>query len=276
MNIAYRATDIAFRADENGEGGVIEGRMVPYNEWTVVRSIMEGGPFLERILPGALKKTLAERAHRMRVLFHHGLDSLGKQPIAQIEEIADRADGLYYRARLFPSVPPLIVDGLRSEQYGASVGMRLPYKAKVTRFPKKSEHNPEGLEERSVTEAAMNEFSITAFPVYEGGTASMRAVTDDVARLMYGEAVVASFVESDRDGLLQLVRTQLEAEEPTHSEPDEEVAPEAEPEPAEEPAEEEPPKDEPEPVEASRDTQKPKPTKDWLSEQEVAPPWVIP
>src|SRR5688572_4396690 len=84
--LVYRATEPAqMRLREEGDGApVLEGRMMPYEEWTEVKSSVEGH-FLERFAPGALGKTMKERAHRIRALFEHGLDFLGRQPIATIE-----------------------------------------------------------------------------------------------------------------------------------------------------------------------------------------------
>jgi len=272
MEMFYRSAEMAYR-DDGGEAGIIEGRMVPYNAWTEVKSVFEGH-FLERILPGALKKTFAERGHRMKVLFHHGLDSLGKQPIAKLEEIIDREDGAYYRARLFPSVPPLILDGLRADDYGISIGMVLPYRSENNRRPGKSEHNPDGIEERTVTEAAMREMSVTAFPVYEGTSAGVRSVTDDVLWMQYGDVIPRLGARKDPTALLQILRSELQEEAaPEHPEPDEsDPTPEPE-EPQDEPKDE--PDEEKELVEAGRATQ-PKPKKDWLSEEEARPTWTIP
>lgn len=251
METYYRSAELAFRDDGDGPG-IVEGRMVPYNQWTEIRSALEGH-FLERILPGALTKTLKERAGKMRVLFQHGMESIGKSPIAALEEVRDEEDGAYYRARLLPSTPALIVDGLRAGLYGTSIAMRLPIRYDTTQRPKRSEYNPDGLEERSVMEASVKELSIVTFPAYEGATASVRSLTDEliVARLM-----------DDPHHLLELVRNQSEEAAPPHPEPDEEPTPEEN-------------RDEPEPVEAGRDTQ-PKPKKDWLSEKEVSPPWLLP
>jgi len=262
MEMFYRSAEMAYR-DDGGEAGIIEGRMIPYNSWTEVKSVFEGH-FLERVLPGALKKTFAERGHRMKVLFHHGLDSLGKQPIAKLEEIIDREDGAYYRARLFPSVPPLILDGLRANDYGISIGMVLPYRSENNRRPGKSAHNPDGIEERTVTETAMRELSVTAFPVYEGTSVGVRSVTDDVLWMQYGDLIPRVGARKDPTALLQILRSELQEAAPEHPEPD------VEPEP-EEPT----PPAEPEPVEAGRATP-PKPKKDWLSEEEARPTWTIP
>ena len=208
QEISYRSAELVYREEPDGGGGILEGRMVPYGEWTEIRSSIEGH-FFERVMPGALTKTIAERAGRLRVLFEHGLSQiLDRQSIAAVEEIRDEADGPYYRANLLKGLPDLLLDGLRQGLYGTSIAMR-PIKGDIDAKPGKSDHNPEGIEERSITEAFLREFCVVSFPAYEGATATVRSLTDDfyVARLM-----------EHPDALLQLVRAQAETE-PSHSEP---------------------------------------------------------
>lgn len=265
METFYRSAELAYRDGEDGQPGVLEGRMVPYDQWTEIRSIMEGH-FLERIRQGALTKTLREQVAKMRVLFQHGFSrSLDQAPIAKIESVRDAADGPHYRSLLLPSVPEIIVDGLRAGLYGTSIAMRMPMRFEA-HFPKRpTEHNPEMLEERTVTEASIKEMSVVTFPAYEGTTATVRSLTD--------ELLVARLAE-DPTKLLQILRSELQEEAaPEHPEPDEEAAPEPEPE---EEADSAPEEDEPQvPVEAGRATQ-PKPTKDWLSVEEARPEWKLP
>lgn len=247
METAYRSAELAYRADDGEGHGVLEGRMVPYGTWTEIRSAVEGH-FMERILPGALTKTLAERAAKLRVLFQHGRDFLGAQPIATLEGTRDEDDGAYYRASLFPSLPSLLMDGLRAGAYGTSIAMR-PLKGENVKKPGKSEHNPEGIEERTVTEASLREISVVTFPAYEGATATVRSLTDD----FYAEMLVQRHPEL----LLELVRAQTE---PTHSEP---------PEPEDQ-----------DDGKASRATQsqetQPSPKRDWLSTEKEVPAWRLP
>jgi len=141
-------TDIAvmlFRDDSAGDGPVLEGRMVPYNEWTEVKSRAEGH-FLERFAPGALvANTVSSTAKLIRVLFEHGMDTVfGRQPIASIEELRDEADGAYYRARLLDGVPPLLVAGLRRGLYGSSVRFEPIEQDRVRQNPAKT--FPDGTE----------------------------------------------------------------------------------------------------------------------------------
>ena len=54
--LVYRAADPGEMSfSEETDGRTLEGRMVPYGEWTEVNSSMEGH-FLERFAPGSLAK----------------------------------------------------------------------------------------------------------------------------------------------------------------------------------------------------------------------------
>jgi HK97 family phage prohead protease len=153
-----------------GVGLPVVGRMVPFNEWTEVRSAKEGN-FFERFAPGSLSKSITERGARIRALFQHGTDALlGRQPIAAIEEMWEREEGAHYRSRLLSGVPELVVSGLRAGLYGSSVSFRARRFERVS-HPRRSMHNPDGLEERTITEADVYEFSFVTFPQYEGATA---------------------------------------------------------------------------------------------------------
>lgn len=198
--LVYRATEPAAMHFVEAEdvAPVLEGRMMPYGEWTEIKSRVEGH-FLERFAPGALAKTMAERSDRIRVLFEHGLDVLGGQTIAAIEEMREEPDGAYYRASLLDGLPNLLLAGLRRGLYGSSVRYG-PVKLDRVRSPKRSEHNPEGLEERTVREGFVKEFSVTTFPQYAGATASIRSLTDDIAaHKLLGDSRFLDFLETQAE-----------------------------------------------------------------------------
>jgi HK97 family phage prohead protease len=251
--IVYRSAELNYEKGSDGKPGILEGKMVPHGAWTEIRSAIEGN-FMERIAAGALKKTFAERANRMRVLFEHGFSRLlDKQPIAKLEELRDEDDGAYYRAKLLPGLPELLLSGLAEGEYGSSIGMRMPIQADIDHTPKRSDYNPEGIPESTVTEASLAEISVTAFPSYEGATATVRSITDDVILETHGQIIIAKLAREDPQRLLELVRTELQVE-PPHSEPPAEEAPQEEREPE----------------------HSPKPTKDWLSEKESEEAWRLP
>jgi HK97 family phage prohead protease len=226
---------------ETAEGGaILEGRMMPYNEWTEVNSSIEGH-FLERFAPGSLAKTMLERARRIRVLFEHGLDRLGKQPIATSDAFDDREDGAYFEATLLRGLPELLVEGLRSGVYGSSIRFR-PVKWDRARSPEESEHNPGGIPEHTIREAYMQEFSVVTFPQYEGATAAVRSLTDEIS---------ARQLMANPEKLLEIIQRMDSTDatsEPQHSHGEE--------------------GQEPDP--SSRSTQ---PTRDYLQPQEGVPTW---
>lgn len=239
--LVYRATEpaqMSFR-QEDGGAAILEGRMMPYDEWTEVNSSIEGH-FMERFSPGALAKTISERASRIRALFEHGMDSvLGRQAIAEIDEMTDRDDGAHFRATLLDGIPPLLVAGLRRGLYGSSIRFKpVPGKWERVRSPRPSDHNPDGIPEHTIREAYVQEFSVVTFPQYAGATAHVRSITDEVA---------AHKLLDSPERLLRMI-TALK-DEPQHSEREEQ----------EEPA-----------PERSRSTQ---PSHDYLNPKEREPKW---
>lgn len=239
--LVYRASDpqpIRFEQDGDADP-VLTGRMMPYGQWTEIRSRTEGH-FMERFASGSLTKTMSERLRSVKVLYEHGLDFLGKQSIAVFTRFDDREDGGWYEADMLRSVPELLLEGLRHGLYGSSVRFE-PLKWDRVRAPRRSEHNPDGLEERTVREAYIKEFSVVTFPQYEGATAGIRSLTDEVT---------AKQLLKDPLGLLEAFNGlggTGQREEPQHSETTETV-------------------------ETSRSTQQPR---DYLERKGERPAWLL-
>ncbi len=233
----YRACDLLRVVDDAEGNPVLEGRMMPYDEWTEINSRSEGH-FMERFAPGSLAKTMKEQAARIRVLFEHGEDRLGRQPIATVTELRDEPDGAYYRAELLRGLPDLIVDGLRRGVYGTSIRWG-PVKWDRRRSVEPSESNPQGLPEHTIREARLKEFSVVTFPAYAGATAHVRSLTDE----MTGRS-------SPEPGEEPAEATEAPPEvEPQHSEPEPGGEPDATP---------------------SRST---RPSRDYLNPKEAEPSW---
>ena len=248
---------------DEGDQGIIESMVVPFNEWIEVDSVFEGH-FMERFAPGSLRKTLRENLNRIRVYFEHGFSNkYDSQPIAELKRAWEEAGGAWFNAALLEGLDPVLLSGLQRGLYGASIGAKI-VKTDIDAKPKLSAHNPKGLEERTYTEVQAHDFSITPRPAYASTSVAMRSITDELT-------VERFLVNGDaQDKLLQILRETQEAE-PTHSEPtDSETevpAPAEDPEQVEEPVEEEKPDEpeapEPEP-EGSRATQ---PPHDYLSDE---------
>jgi phage head maturation protease len=135
------------------------------------------GRFMERIAPGAFTDSFASLTPK--ALFQHGRDpEVGDKVLGSPVTVREDDVGAAYEVPLFPSVPPLIVDGLRAGAYGASFRFSVTADD-VVRKPGRSTHNPEGLSERTITKADVAEFGPVTFPAYAGATAGIRSMTDD-------------------------------------------------------------------------------------------------
>ena len=153
------------------------GHFAVFNRWTEIDSWFEGN-FMERIAPGALKKTFREQRNQMRVLLQHGRDpQLGDKPIASITDLREDAEGGYYEADVFSGIPELVLDGLRAGVYGASFRFRV-VREEFNEEPKPSDANPKGIPERTIKEMQVFEFGPVTFPAYPEATAGVRSLTD--------------------------------------------------------------------------------------------------
>jgi phage head maturation protease len=161
----------------NGDGPVIlGGHYAVYNQWARIDGEWSG-PFLERMSPTAFEKTNAESRDTMKVLFQHGRDQqVGDKPIGSILSLGSDDVGAAYEVELYDGLPPLLLSGLRKGAYGSSFRFKVIQEV-FNDHPKASEYNPEGLPERTVTEAAVREFGPVTFPAYEGATATIRSAT---------------------------------------------------------------------------------------------------
>jgi HK97 family phage prohead protease len=176
--IRMRAEPIAFRAESDGSAPTLSGHFAVFNEWTEVNSLFEGN-FMERVKPGAFTKTIADDRSSMRCLFNHGRDTLGQQALGSIDVLRQDDKGAYYEVSLNQGIPPLLMEGLRKGQYGASFRFQVN-RMEVVERPKRSDYNPRQLPERTLTEIGVREFGPVTFPQYQGATAVARSVTDDL------------------------------------------------------------------------------------------------
>lgn len=177
----FRSTD-GFELRDAGDGQMptLAGRFAVFNQWTEIDSIWEGN-FLERIAPGAFKKTIADNAANMRVLFQHGQDpTVGDKPLGTITDLREDSQGAAYEVRLLDTTYNAdLLPGLRAGLYGASFRMRVT-KEDINSSAKPSDYNPKGLPERTIREAMVPEFGPVTFPAYPGASAGIRSLTDDL------------------------------------------------------------------------------------------------
>lgn len=165
------------RSSEDGTKTLF-GHFARFNEWTEIRSSFEGR-FMERIAPGAFSKTIAENRNGMRVLFDHGHDpSIGNKPLGAIRSLEEDDAGAAYEVDLFDAgyVRDLL-PALEAGQLGASFRFKV-MREDYNKRADASDRNPEGLPERTITEARVMEFGPVTFPAYEGASAGVRSLTD--------------------------------------------------------------------------------------------------
>ena len=160
-------------------GKTMTGHFSVFHEWAEVDSRWEGH-FMERMAPGSFRKTIAESRPRFRVLFNHGQDpTVGKMVLGPIEELREEDHGVYYEVPLLDtSYNRDLMPGLEQGLYGASFRFNVAKDA-FNRRAARSPWNPEGLPERTVTEAVLKEFGPVTWPVYSGATAGVRSLTDE-------------------------------------------------------------------------------------------------
>jgi HK97 family phage prohead protease len=154
------------------------GHFSVFNRWTEINSWFEGN-FLERIAPGAFKKTIGENRDRIKALFQHGMDpQIGDKPLGPIADLREDDMGAYYEVPLLDtSYNRDLIPGLEAGLYGASFRFQV-MREELNDQPDPSDHNPRGLPERTIKEARLHEFGPVTFPAYQGATAGVRSLTD--------------------------------------------------------------------------------------------------
>lgn len=181
--------------DENGNIGQMIVRFSPFDTWYEINSMWEGR-FLERTMPGAFRKTIKDAKRgdgtfSTKSLFDHGMDmSIGDKPLGvptRFEEI----DTPQYRGPEL-EVPLLdttynrdIVPMLRANALGSSFMFEV-MRESWDHEPDESDHNPNGLPERTIQETRTIEAGPVTFPASPTATAGVRCMTDGLLAAMTG------------------------------------------------------------------------------------------
>jgi len=172
---------VELRSPEERDGrlGTLAGHFATFNRWTKIDSAYEG-KFMEQIAPGAFRKTFEENRNGMRALFQHGKDpQVGDKVLGPIDVLREDDIGGYYEVPLLDtSYNRDLIPGLEAGLYGASFRFRV-HRQKIIKSSPRSDANPDGLPERTLSEVAVKEFGPVTFPAYDGATAGMRSMTDE-------------------------------------------------------------------------------------------------
>ena len=182
LEIPARAAQIATRAaeEEAGDGTLMYGHFAVFNEWTEIDSWFEGH-FMERLAPGAFRKTIRENRDAIKVLFQHGMDpQIGDKPLGPIDALREDSEGAYYEVPLLDAdyVRNDVLPGLQAGLYGASFRFQV-MREEFDTEPGPSDDNPAGLPERTIKELRLFEFGPVTFPAYQSATAGVRSTDAD-------------------------------------------------------------------------------------------------
>lgn len=182
-NISVRATD---GGDGEGERGmpVMEGHFSTFNDWYEINNFFEGN-FLERIAPGAFKRTFnaansSKDKHRIQVLLEHGFDpTVGDKPLGTPDVLEEDTEGARFEVPLFDtSYNRDLIPALDAGVYGSSFRFQV-LRDEWVEEPEASDANPKGLPERTIKEVRVAEFGPTVFPANPSATAGTRSTTDE-------------------------------------------------------------------------------------------------
>jgi HK97 family phage prohead protease len=171
------------REDDQQPDGmpVMTVRFSVFGTWYRIKSFWEGD-FMERVAAGAFRKTISERGSQVKVLFDHGMDfNIGDKVLGVPELLEERPDSPYSEVPLLDtSYNRDLVPGLRAGAYGSSFMFNV-LRDEWNEEPGRSEHNPDGVPERTITEVRLMEFGPVTWPANPAATAGLRSGTDAYA-----------------------------------------------------------------------------------------------
>jgi phage head maturation protease len=190
---------VELRAEGDDDGTTMYGHFAVFDQWTEIDSIFEGR-FLERLTQGSFKRTFNAQRDQVRVAFDHGFDpQIGDKPLGPPTVLKEEAAGAYYevplldtdynRGFVLPALEGRLMDGTKRGPVGI-LGASFRFRVIADEWndePGRSDHNPDGVPERTIKEVRLYEFGPVVYPAYEGATAKVRSLTDhyrkkDIAR----------------------------------------------------------------------------------------------
>jgi len=183
--VRHVVTPVAYRAagdDDTDSLGVMDVRFSPFNTWYEIDSWWEGR-FLERTVPGAFKRTIGQHldqnsSHNMKTLFNHGMDfHIGDKLLGDITDLREESDSPVSTVNLWDtSYNRDLLPGLKRGSYGSSFMFRVIRDA-WDQEPGISDHNPEGLPERTIKEVRLYEFGPVTWPANPDASSGMRCTS---------------------------------------------------------------------------------------------------
>ncbi|MGW3346788.1 HK97 family phage prohead protease [Nonomuraea rubra] len=170
----------AARAD--GDDGVMPTMFVEFSRfdsWYEIDSWWEGR-FLERTIKGAFKRTINSLGPAgVKVLFNHGRDMQIHNKVLGVASVLEERDTSPYMEvpLLDTSYNRDLVPGLEAGAYGSSFMFEV-IREDWNYEPGTSDHNPEGLPERTISEIRLFEAGPVTWPANPDATAGLRSGAD--------------------------------------------------------------------------------------------------
>lgn len=149
-----------------------------FDVWYEIDSWWEGR-FLERTVRGAFKRTIARSGSNVKVFFNHGFDpSIGSKVLGVPELLEEREQSPHLEAGLLDtSYNRDLLPALRAGAYGSSFMFEVTSES-WEHEPEASDHNPNGLPERTITEVNLFEAGPVTWPANPEATSGVRSGTD--------------------------------------------------------------------------------------------------
>ena len=157
--------------------GQMTGHFSVFGSWYRIQSWWEGD-FLEQVAAGTFRKTMSERRNQIVVNFDHGFDpQIGDKVLGPIDDLREDGTGaLYDVALLDTSYNRDLLPALKRGLYGSSFRFQV-IKDEWNDEPGTSEHNPDGVPERTIKEVRLFEFGPVTYPASPAATAGMRSIS---------------------------------------------------------------------------------------------------
>jgi HK97 family phage prohead protease len=210
---------IELRASASDDGTTMFGHFSVFNSWYEINSVYEGR-FLERVVRGAFDETFTRNRERIRVLYDHGMDpSLGNKPLGPIDVLTEDERGAFYEVPLLDTdynrdfvLPALRGRLMNGESRGSQLGASFRFMVRGDQWndsPKRSNHNPDALPERTIELADVFEFGPVTFGASPAATSGVRGITDEfMDRLATDPMFVARLTERAGLGVVEHILTE--------------------------------------------------------------------
>lgn len=167
--------------------GTLVGEFSVFGVWYEIDSYWEGH-FLERIVPGAFKRTIKNRSDQtpIRVLLEHGFDpTVGDKPLGVPSVLEERDAGPYAETPLLDTsynrdLAPALAAGAYGQSFRFTVLRDEWVEPDASGFDATVPENLRHLPQRSIREVSVSEFGPTVWPASPStnATTGLRSGTD--------------------------------------------------------------------------------------------------